>query len=68
MPDKPFHEMTDDELHNNLKFWEERTDKATGWSSAYFAAKQVKQIVDTANQRGLGFINRFPIVKEKPRC
>jgi hypothetical protein len=59
--DKPYSAMTDDELRAELTKWEKRVENAGGWPSAYFAAQQVKQIVELGNQRGLGFVNRYPI-------
>jgi hypothetical protein len=39
MADKPFHEMTDDELRAELEIWEDRVDSASGWAAAYGSAK-----------------------------
>ena len=61
MADKPYYEMSDAELHAELVKWETNVDEAGGWSSAYFAAKQVEAIVATGNRRGLGMVNRHPI-------
>jgi hypothetical protein len=61
MADKPFREMTDDELREEFQTWEKNVDEASGWSSAYFAAKQLESIVRIGNERGLGFENRFQI-------
>jgi hypothetical protein len=58
---KPYHEMSDDELRTELARWESYVDGASGWSSAYFAAKQLETIVRIGNERGLGFVNRFSI-------
>ncbi len=61
MADKPFHEMTDDELRGALADWEKHVETATGWASAYFAASQIRAIVSIGNVRGIGMTNRFPI-------
>jgi hypothetical protein len=61
MADKPFHEMTDDELRAELEIWEDRVDSASGWAAAYFAAKCLEAIIQAGNERGLELINRFPI-------
>jgi hypothetical protein len=61
MAEKPFREMTDDELREELRAWESRVDGASGWASAYFAARQLEAVVRIGNERGLGFENRFPI-------
>lgn len=60
-PDKPYHEMADDELRTELMIWEKHVERAGGWASAYFAACQVKAIVATGNRRGLGMVNKYPI-------
>ena len=59
--DKPYREMTDDELRAELTKWEQNVENAGGWPSAHFAAQQVKQIVELGNRRSLGFVNRYPI-------
>jgi hypothetical protein len=61
--EKQYTDMTDDELRAALSEWEDRILKAAGWSSAYFAATQVEEIVRLGQARGLPFVNRFPIEK-----
>lgn len=61
MTDKPFGIMTDDELRNELAKWEQSVETAPGWSSAYFAACQLKAVVREGIQRGLPFRNKYPI-------
>lgn len=63
MTDKPYHEMTDDELTEALKTWGANVDNATGFPSAYFAAKQCAAIVSAAERRGLALVNNWPIVR-----
>lgn len=61
MADKPFQEMTDDELRQEQTTWEKYVETAAGWSSAYFAAKTLKSVCAEGNRRGLNFENKFPI-------
>lgn len=61
MGDKTYRKMDDDELRRELLLWEKNVETAPGWPSAYFAAKQVEQIVSEGNRRGLGMVNNFPI-------
>lgn len=53
MADKPYYEMTDDELADALRTWEGHVETAGGWSSAYFAARQCEGIERVAISRGL---------------
>jgi hypothetical protein len=61
MAEKPYYLMDDTELRAALSTWERNVETATGWASAYFAACQLRTIVETGNKRGLAFENRFPI-------
>lgn len=58
---KPYNAMDDAELADELKQWEDLVKTASGFASAYFAAEQVRDIVDVANRRGLGLVNKYPI-------
>jgi hypothetical protein len=59
---KPYREMSDDELRLELTKWEHSVENASGWTSAHFAAQQVKAIVGEGNRRGLGFVNNHTIM------
>lgn len=59
--EKQYGEMKDDELRDAMAEWGQRVDEASGWSSAYFAAKQCKAIGDIAERRGLDIENKWPI-------
>lgn len=61
MADKPYHEMTDAELHDAMLKWGGNVDNSTGWPSAYFAAKQCAAIEVIAKGRGLNVANNWPI-------
>ena len=61
MSNKDFREMTDAELRDELAVWERHVETAPGWSSAYFAATQLRAVVTIGNERGLGFTNKYPI-------
>lgn len=60
---KPFHEMTDEELVINYDYWSEQVRTAPGWASAYQAAKYLKATCTMAQSRGLALTNPFPIIK-----
>ena len=60
---KPWKDQTDDELVASYDYWSERVRTASGWSSAYEAAKCLKHTCREAQARGLSLINSFPIVK-----
>lgn len=60
---KFYNEMTDDELKLSFDEWEYHVKNAGGWSSAYFAAKQIEQIVFESDKRNLGLVNNFTIKK-----
>jgi hypothetical protein len=62
MGKKPYHKMTDDELRQAHLEWSARVGDAPGWSSAYFAAKQVEIICKEGKQRALGLVNEYPIM------
>ncbi len=57
----PYISMTDMNLKEELLKWEQHIETATGWPSAYFAAKQIAEIVAEGNKRGLGLVNNYPI-------
>lgn len=58
---KPYREMSDDELRQALQDWGELVENASGWASCYFAAKQVAAVCDESKRRGLNFENAYPI-------
>jgi hypothetical protein len=60
-PPKLYRNMDDVELAAALLQWEKHVVSAASRPSAFFASGQVEEIVAVANQRGLGFVNRFPI-------
>lgn len=53
MADKPYREMTDDELRAALKTWDDHVRTSPGWASAYFSATQSAAIVREGHRRGL---------------
>jgi len=61
MGEKPYREMTDDELRQAHLEWSARVADAPGWASAYFAAGQVKAICNEGDRRALGLVNNYPI-------
>jgi len=67
MTDKPYSEMTEDELRAEMLVWAKHVDDSPGWPSAYFAAKQCQAIEREAARRGVKIENTRPIrVGEKP--
>lgn len=66
MSGKLSHEMTDAELLTAFDVWAKSADDATGWPSAYFAAKQLAAVIAIENQRGMALKNPFPIVVGEP--
>lgn len=60
---KPYHEMTDDEVRRAHDHWSESCRTASGWSSAYFAAKQIAACQDQSDKRNLGLVNNHKIVR-----
>jgi hypothetical protein len=63
MSKKPYREMTDDELRQAHLEWSARVGDASGWPSAYFAAKQVEIICKEGKQRrALDLVNEYPIM------
>lgn len=57
---KPWREMTDDELVLSHDYWSERVRTAPGWSSAYQAAKYLKHCCAEAAKRNLPLTNPLP--------
>ena len=53
--------MTDVELREEIRAWEGRVENAGCFSSAYFAAQQLRNAIAAANRRGLNVINKHPI-------
>lgn len=62
MTDKPYAYLTDAELVTAMNHWGARVDGASGWPSAYFAAKQCRAIEAVAYRRGLTIENKWPIM------
>jgi hypothetical protein len=60
---KPFHEMTDEELVEAHTLWQWRVFTAAGFSSAKFSASMLKQIAFEGAKRGFKFSNPYPIVR-----
>jgi hypothetical protein len=63
MSDKPYRTMTDDELREAHQQWSTNVVSASGWPSAYFAAKQVEVICKESDRRALGLVNEYPILR-----
>ena len=63
MSDKPYSETTNEELLEELIKWELNAEEATGWSSLYFAAKQIEIIIKEADRRGISWANKYPIMR-----
>jgi len=53
--------MTREQLVVEHVKWMEAVDNAGGWSSAYFAAKQLEAVCREAAHRGMSLHNPFPI-------
>jgi hypothetical protein len=66
MADKSYHEMTDKELRACHALWTVLAGGASGFASAYFAAKQIEQIVAEAKVRGIALTNEYPITVGEP--
>jgi hypothetical protein len=62
MSDKPYSEMTADELRAAMNKWAEHVATSPGWTSAYFSAQQCKAIKAEAARRGIEIENPYPIV------
>lgn len=63
MAEKPYRQMSDDELREAHLEWSARVADAHGWPSAYFAAKQVEIICKEGDRRALGLVNHYPIMR-----
>lgn len=59
--DKDYATMDEAELRGSLDYWAAHCASAPGWSSAYFAATQLKHICSFAAARGIELINPYPI-------
>lgn len=64
MTEKPYNEMTDQELLDQMAIWGANVDSASGFPSAYFAAKQCKAIKSHCDKRGVEIENKWPITFE----
>jgi hypothetical protein len=54
MPDKPFREMTDDELLTEHAYWDERVRLATTWGAAQAQAARWREACrDLLTERGV---------------
>ena len=62
--EKPYSEMSDDELRAAMATWGAKVENAAGWPSAYFAAKQCAAIEVTARRRNLIIENKWKITVE----
>lgn len=60
---KPYDKMSIDELHGSVAFWTEAVNNASGWSSAYFAAKELKAAIAWLARRGITMKNPYPIMR-----
>ena len=60
---KPWHEMTILELMINYYYWRAKVVGASGWASAYEAAKCLKHTCYWLNKLGYYTINPYPIKK-----
>lgn len=60
---KPFHDQSDSELTASYDHWSECVRTASGWASAYQAAKYLKKTCAEAARRGMALTNPFPIIK-----
>lgn len=58
---KSYRDMTDDELWLARSHWSNAVADAAGWPSAYFAAKQLEQVVAQGVGRGFVMSNPYPI-------
>lgn len=63
---KPWHRMSDDELHKSFDYWKSAVEKASGWASAHAAAKCLEVSVSVLNHRGFKVSNPYPIVDGEP--
>lgn len=62
MADRSYLSLTDDELDSEFHKWAYRVKNAGGWSSAYHAACELREIVAVGQKRGLPMTNPHPIV------
>lgn len=60
--EKSYREMSDEELRDAHREWEQRVRTAPGWSSAHFSACQLREVVREGARRGLELENRYPVV------
>ena len=60
---KPFSEMTNEELVGSRNHWAKCVQDSPGWASAYEAAKYLKATCAEAARRGIDMPNPYPIVK-----
>lgn len=59
-----FRHLTKQELLDEYNKWRKAVHTASGWPSAYFAAKQLEHICAESRTRGMNLINPHPIRKE----
>lgn len=58
---KDYAKMTKDELQAAHQYWSVQVEEASGWSSAYYAARQLQHVCTFAFLRGLKMANPYPI-------
>ncbi len=54
-------DMSDAELVAAHQYWSVCVEDASGWPSAYFAAKQLQHVCAEGKKRGLKMVNPHPI-------
>lgn len=59
----PFSEMTNEQLIEAHTIWQWRVLIASGWSSAYFAATTLAQVVREGAKREIKMSNPYPVRK-----
>jgi hypothetical protein len=55
------YKMTIDELLEEYWEWSENVKSATGWPSAYMAARELEGICNYAKSKGFNLVNKHPI-------
>ena len=58
---KSYKDMTDAELEAAHLYWAVYVEEAAGWSSAYYAAKQLAHVCSEGQARGLKMTNPHQI-------
>ncbi len=58
---KDYLTMSVEELQAAHQYWCVQVEEAAGWSSAYYAARQLQHVCYFGNRKGLKMVNPHPI-------